>query len=76
MISEEQIARIADEADMIIRGYAFTRDGDYTDVFNINDGDEAVVIMADGILMATNAAPVENALIRKLWAENAKYMEA
>jgi hypothetical protein len=49
----EKIKRIADNADMIVRGYAFTRNGDFIQVFNINDGVSAMVIDKDGMMIET-----------------------
>ena len=34
---ETMVREIADKADMIIKGYAFTRDDDLIRVFNLND---------------------------------------
>lgn len=49
---ETMIKEIADRADMIIRGYAFTRDGDRIRVFNLNDRESSMIITPDGIIMA------------------------
>ena len=37
-MTNDRIKAIADEADMIIRGYAFKKRGEFIHVFNINDG--------------------------------------
>ena len=66
---------IADKADMIIRGYAFTRDGDLIRVFNLNDRESSMVIMPDGTMVETNMNEIEQALVLDIWGKNAKYME-
>ena len=42
------IKTIADKADVIINGYAFTRNEDLIQVLNLNSPDKAVVFSADG----------------------------
>ena len=41
---EEKLLQIADDANMIIKGYAFTKDGTFIRIFNLNDGKSAMVI--------------------------------
>ena len=42
------IKNIADKADIIVNGYAFTRADDGIHVLNLNSPDKAVVFSADG----------------------------
>ena len=72
---KEELIRICDDADMIIKGYAFKRKGSNIEVFNVNDGFSMMVMTADGILTETNMNEIEQALVKKLWSNNAKYME-
>lgn len=72
---ETMLQDIADKADMIIRGYAFTRDGDLIRVFNLNDRESSMVIMPDGTMVETNMNEIEQALVLDIWGKNAKYME-
>ena len=44
------IEEIADKADMIINGYAFTKDGDYIRVLNLNCVNHAAVILNNRIV--------------------------
>ena len=44
------IEEIADKADMIINGYAFTKDGDYIRVLNLNCVNHAAVILKNRIV--------------------------
>lgn len=73
---ETMIKEIADRADMIIRGYAFTRDGDMIRVFNLNDRESSMVITPDGMMLETNMNEIEQALVLDIWGRNSKYMEA
>lgn len=40
------IKYVADKADMIINGYAFTKDNDYIRVLNLNHANRATVILS------------------------------
>ena len=73
---ETMIKEIADRADMIIRGYAFTRDGDMIRVFNLNDRESSMVITPDGMMLETNMNEIEQALVLDIWGRNSKYMKA
>lgn len=66
---------IADKADMIIRGYAFTRDGDLIRVFNLNDRESSMVITPEGVMVETNMDEIEQALVLNIWSKDSKYME-
>lgn len=44
------IKDIADKADMIINGYAFTRDGEYIRIINLEHVNHAVVIFNNRII--------------------------
>ena len=73
---ETMIREIADKADMIIRGYAFTRDGDTVRVFNLNDRESSMVITIGGMMLETNMNEIEQALVLDIWSKDSKYMEA
>ena len=73
---EEKLKMIADNADMIIRGYAFTREDDLIRVFNLNNKESSMVILADGTMVETNMDEIEQALVGEIWRKNAKYMVA
>ena len=69
------VREIADKADMIIRGYAFTRDGDLIRVFNLNDRESSMVITPEGVMVETNMDEIEQALVLDIWSKDSKYME-
>lgn len=72
---EEELAKICDDADMIIKGYAFKKKGSNIEVFNVNDGFSALLMTADGVMLETNMNEIEQVLVKKIWTNNAKYME-
>ena len=73
---ETMLKEIADKADMIIKGYAFTRDGDYVRVLNLNGGQTSMVISPEGTMIETNMDEIEQALVQSIWSKDSKYMEA
>ena len=70
------LKEIADKADMIIKGYAFTRDGDFVRVLNLNGGQTSMVISPEGTMIETNMDEIEQALVQSIWSKDSKYMEA
>jgi len=72
---EEKIQKIAEEADMIVRGYAFKKDGAFIRVFNLNDGVSAMVIDADGTMIETNMCEIEQVIVKDIWERDSKFME-
>jgi hypothetical protein len=75
-MTEEELKKIADKADMIIRGYAFTRNEEgFIQILNLRFPDSAMVITSDGTMVATNMDDIEQVLVLDIWKKNAKYME-
>ena len=72
---EEKLAKICDDADMIIKGYAFKRRDTNIEVFNVNDGFSAMLMTTNGVLLETNMSDIEQTLVKNIWANNSKYME-
>lgn len=68
------IKAIADKADMIINGYAFTKEGDYIRVLNLNCVNHAAVILNDRIV-ETNMDDIENQIVLDYYKENKQFME-
>jgi hypothetical protein len=68
-MSEEMVRKIADGADMIVRGYAFTRADDFIRVFNLNDRESSMVITSDGTMVETNMNEIEQALVLDIWSK-------
>ncbi len=53
------IKNIADKADFIVNGYAFTREGDNIRVLNLNCPDKAIVFGTDGEVLETTMDDIE-----------------
>ena len=68
------IKDIADKADMIINGYAFTKDGDYIRVLNLDHLNHAAVILKDEIV-ETNMDDIETQIALDYYKYNKQFME-
>ena len=68
------IKEIADNADMIINGYAFTRDGDYIRILNLNHPNHAAVILND-MIVETNMDDIETRIALDYYRDNKRFME-
>ena len=69
------IKTIADKADIIVNGYAFTRMEDGIHVLNLNSPDKAVVFSADGEVLETTMDDIELSIASSYLKQNLKYME-
>lgn len=69
------IKTIADKANMIINGYAFTRKDDRIQVLNLNSTDKAVVFSTDGKVLETTMDDIELSIASRYLQQNMKYME-
>ena len=69
------IKNIADKADFIVNGYAFTREGDYIRVLNLNCPDKAIVFGTDGEVLETTMDDIEISIASHYLEQNLKYME-
>lgn len=69
------IKQVADNADVIVNGYAFTAEGEIVRVLNLNNTDSAVVINAKGEVVETTMNDVELDIVLGIYAKNHGYME-
>ena len=69
------IKTIADNADVIINVYAFTRKDDSIQVLNLNCPDKAVVFSADGEVLETTMDDIELSIASRYLQQAQKYME-
>ena len=74
-MSEQELKNIADHSEMIISGYAFTRDNGNIRILNLNNPAKAMVISSDGKMLETNMDPIEQTIVKKHWSQNACFME-
>ena len=68
------ITEIADKADMIINGYAFTKNEDRIQVLNLNCPNHATIIF-EGKIVETNMDDIENTIVMDYYKNNKKFME-
>ena len=62
----DKIREIADKADMIVNGYAFTRENDHIRILNLNNLDKALVISEDGKVLETTMDDIEIRIVLDL----------
>lgn len=71
-----KLRAIADSADVIVNGYAFTKSGDQISVLNLNNPDKAAVVRPSGEVLETSMDDIELAIVNDYLKRNLKYMEA
>ena len=71
----DKIREIADKADMIVNGYAFTRENDQIRILNLNNLDKALVISADGKVLETTMDDIEIRIVLDYWNSDREFME-
>ena len=69
------IKTVADRADVIINGYAFTRNEERIQVLNLNSPDKAAVFSTDGQVLETTMDDIELSIASRYLQQNLKYME-
>ncbi len=73
---EGQLKKIADEADMIVAGYSFTKDKDgYIRILNLDNPDAACVLMKDGSMVETTMDDIEVLKVQSYFLKNREFME-
>lgn len=72
---EERIKEIADNADMIIKGYAFTKNGDNVSVLNINRPTCALYMTVEGKILESSMDDIEQEIVLRIWEKDSEYME-
>ena len=69
------IKSIAEKADIIVNGYAFTRKNNQIHVLNLNCPDKAVVFSRDGEVQETTMDDIELSIVGRYLRQSLKYME-
>ena len=69
------IETVANKADVIVNGYAFTREEDGIHVLNLNSPDKAVVFSKEGEVLETTMDDIELSIASRYLKQNLKYME-
>ena len=71
----DKIKEIADKADMIVNGYAFTRENNQIRILNLNNLEKALVISEDGKVLETTMDVILNRFILHYWNSDCEFME-
>lgn len=69
------IRKVADAADIIVNGYAFTNADDMIRVLNLNHPDRACVLTREGELLETTMDDIELSIVQEYYQKNKKYLE-
>lgn len=69
------VMQVADNADMIINGYAFTKADQYVRVLNLNNPEKAVMIDESGDVLETSMDDIEIQIVKTYWEKNKDLME-
>lgn len=72
----EELIKVADEADMIVNGYAFKLKDGRVSILNLNRPDRAAVLTTDGEMLETSMDDIELSIVQNYLQKNRKYMEA
>lgn len=70
------VIKIADSADMVVNGYAFSRREDGIQVLNLNNPDRASLLSLDGQLLETSMDDIEIRIVQDYYQRNRQFMEA
>lgn len=69
------VRNIADEADMIVNGYAFKCSPEGFRVLNLNRPDKAVVMSKDDEVLETSMDDIEIQIVKDYLKKNRKFLE-
>ena len=75
-MSVEELEGIADGADFIVNGYAFSRFGEGVRVINLRSPHRAAVLTCSGELVETSMDDVEIDIVRDYLSRNAEFLAA
>ena len=71
----DKIKEIADRADMIVNGYAFTRENGQIRILNLNNTEKALVISEEGKVLETTMDDIEIRIALDYWEDDREFME-
>ena len=75
-MSEEKIQEIADKAEMIVAGYAFTKKSpDFVQVLNLYNPEEACLLQSDGKMVETTMDDISILKVQACYLKNKEFME-
>ncbi len=74
-MNTEKIKELADNAEVIICGYAFSKCENGISVLNLNAPDHAAVFSNEGEMLETSMDNIELSIVRDYLEKSKKYME-
>ena len=75
-MTDEELQKVAEAADMIVDGYAFTESDNIVRVLNLYLPDAALVLDRNGKILEANMSPTERQTVLDLWKRNSEFMGA
>ncbi|MBE6537455.1 MAG: hypothetical protein E7673_05830 [Ruminococcaceae bacterium] len=72
---ENELINVANNAEMIVNGYAFTKKNGGYSVLNLANPDKAMFLSTDGKMLETNMEPIEQALVLSYYKKNRILLE-
>lgn len=75
-MSEKELKKIADNAKIIVNGYAFSkREDGFISILNLEHPDCAIVISHDFEVIETNMDEIEQGIVIELAKKNLQFLE-
>ena len=75
-MSESELKKIADEANMIVAGFSFTKDQDgFIRVLNLENSEEACVLGENGEMIETTMDDITLLKVQAYYLKNREFME-
>ena len=74
MITTDKINQIAQNANFIVNGYAFTCENEKVRVLNLNNMDKASVLDINGEVLMTSMDDIEISIIQSYWEKNKQFV--
>ena len=68
------ILYVAEQADMIVNGYAYTKDDKKIRILNLNNPSKAVSLDGQGNVLETSMDDIEIQLVKKYLSKNSVFM--
>lgn len=72
---ENEIKKIADQSDMIVAGYSFTKEDGFIRVLNLENTDEACLLDIDGTMLETTMNDITLLKVQSYYLKNKEFME-
>ena len=72
----DRLREIADNADLIVNGYSFTKNDERVQVLNLNRPDKATVLSMDGEALETSMDDIEIRIVQDYLARNKRFLES